>query len=106
MRRFVRATVLLLLAAVLVAGAFALSACDKGDGKNGGADGDNSQSGGVFSPDMSYEEYIDLLYSMTNWTSSIVYNFDGQGNEVADDKATMVSVVDGTDVCCVYDMGE
>ena len=106
MRKFARAAVLLLLTAVLVAGAFALSACDKGGGKNGGESGDNSQSGGVFSPDMSYEEYIDLLYSMTNWTSSIVYSFDGQGNEVTDEIATMVSSVNGTDVCCVYDMGD
>lgn len=106
MRKFARAVVLLTLIAALVASVFALSACGKIDDKSGDEGGDNNQSGGVFSPDMSYEEYIDLLYSMTNWTSSIVYNFDGQGNEVANDKATMVSVVDGTDVCCVYDMGE
>lgn len=106
MKKHVRVVVLLALIAVLVTGVFALSACGKTGDKSGDKGGGDSQSGGVFSPDMSYEEYIDLLYSMTNWTSSIVYSFDGQGNEAADERTTMVSSVNGTDVCCVYDMGD
>ena len=54
MRKFARAAVLLLLTAVLVAGAFALSACDKGGGKNGG----------VFNEEMGFGDVLRILQNM------------------------------------------
>ncbi len=61
MRKFARAAVLLLLTAVLVAGAFALSACDKGGGKNGG----------VFNEEMGFGDVLRILQNMDSWTESI-----------------------------------
>lgn len=104
MRKHVRVVVLLALIAVLVAGVFALSACGKTGDKSGGKGGGDSQSGGVFSPDMSYESYLGILYSMTSWTTKTEYLLEQDGGFV--DTMTMLSSVNGTDSCCVYDMGD
>lgn len=104
MRKFARVVVLLTLIAVLVAGVFALSACGKTGDKSGGKGGSDSQSGGVFSPDMSYESYLGILYSMTSWTTKTEYLLEQDGGFV--DTMTMLSSVNGTDSCCVYDMGD
>ena len=104
MKKHVRVVALLALIAVLVAGVFALSACGKTGDKSGGKGGGDSQSGGVFSPDMSYESYLGILYSMTSWTTKTEYLLEQDGGFV--DTMTMLSSVNGTDSCCVYDMGD
>ena len=104
MRKHVRVVVLLALIAVLVTGVFALSACGKTGDKSGGKGGSDSQSGGVFSPDMSYESYLGILYSMTSWTTKTEYLLEQDGGFA--DTTTMLSSVNGTDSCCVYDMGD
>lgn len=104
MKKHVRVVVLLVLIAVLVAGVFALSACGKTGDKSGGKGGSDSQSGGVFSPDMSYESYLGILYSMTSWTTKTEYLLEQDGGFA--DTTTMLSSVNGTDSCCVYDMGD
>lgn len=100
MRKYVRAVVLLTLIAVLVTGVFALSACGKTGDKSGGKGGSDSQSGGVFSPDMSYEEFIKVLTTMTNWTSSYSGTYYENGVWMDDDQL-MISYVDGYD-CYFY----
>lgn len=104
MKKYARAVVLLTLIAALVASVFALSACGKTDDKSGDEGGNNSQSGGVFSPDMSYESYLGILYSMTSWTTKTEYLLEQDGGFA--DTMTMLSSVNGTDSCCVYDMGD
>lgn len=104
MKKHVRVVVLLALIAVLVTGVFALSACGKTGDKSGGKGGSDSQSGGVFSPDMSYESYLGILYSMTSWTTKTEYLLEQDGGFA--DTTTMLSSVNGTDSCCVYDMGD
>ena len=104
MKKHVRVVALLALIAVLVAGVFALSACGKTGDKSGGKGGGDSQSGGVFSPDMSYESYLGILYSMTSWTTKTEYLLEQDGGFA--DTTTMLSSVNGTDSCCVYDMGD
>ena len=99
MKKYARAVVLLTLIAALVASVFALSACGKTDDKSGDEGVNNSQSGGVFSPDMSYEEFIKVLTTMTNWTSS--YSVTSYENGVErDDKQLLVSYVDG--YSCIF----
>lgn len=100
MKKHVRVVALLALIAVLVAGVFALSACGKTGDKSGGKGGGDSQSGGVFSPDMSYEEFIKVLTTMTNWTSSYSGTYYENGVWMDDDQF-MISYVDGYD-CYFY----
>lgn len=88
MRKVARAALLLLLTAVLVAGAFALAACDN-----------KEEGGGVFTEEMGFGDILDIFQSMDSWTETVSGRYN-LGNESYD--GTITARVDGLDYIMTF----